>query len=648
MICSKKLNNFVVRNVNKSNDKRFYGTAPLSNLEKAKIRSEMMIDWNSEIEKWKTVLPSEKSSENFNPTIGENEVDIACRALEKLDHQDQTNEAFNLYKYVVSNFEIEAKTKMKLHESIISYCCRSQLLMNAEQMLRKLRIKKVQITPTIYKDIITLAGRFKNKESIDYLYNCWKEDYLVEENSEQLQVENENYEIIKTFYLITIFAYAKAKAIERSHEVFKSAIKKYPKNYSLYLVIVQSFCHVNRIESSLDILKDAYIDMIPIQLDIVHITLEACARLGNFFLAERIFKDISAFYRLEYTIDTWNHLFKCYFNSKDMSTLHFRFMDMLKGSEIRPNFKTYEIIIMGNVKDKNHNSSYQLFQHMISHNVEPNDWIYGWVIEGFVNAKLWEKAYELIAEMQSKNLKLHNKFRNLILIKSKKSGQVELYENAFGPIPEPFDDLKELKQQVLIKKKLNEEKKSLKKLKLKEKKKSIIESNVVEKNIQTQNKDDETKDFEQIVEEDEDVSFEDWMKDDIGKDGWKNTSINLNEKKKFLKNAKYESVFEASGWKNSADVNGPFNPKEWNIVDDPLSVPRPHVATKKKIIKQNFERMERFQNEAVNQYEKMEKERLLEEQERRRKAYGTTRFYGPRPEKSKKPKKNIGSSFSFR
>lgn len=632
--------------------------------------------------------------------------------------------------------KISAAERALALDAAVSYYCELQLLLQAEQTLYlALQRTDVQASVETFEKILTLSGRHKQAPSIELAFKTWKkslgltyeiaEDELpsLEEEGDAKQslasdklaqrdykresgaittfyeyVKDENHErdVIRLF-IATIKAAGRAKNLQFAKRVFAESLLVVAQNTaSLYDTMVQVFCDANRVEKAHQLL----FQMKEREKSII-LVLNACARLKNYHLAEKVFHDMQTAFHMVPNISIWNALFGVYVTREEMEIAHTRFVDMLQSKHrIRPDLNTYELLIPGHVRAKDAVRAEEMLKHAKSNKIEISAPLYAWVMEAYLYAKQYDLAYDIVEEMRQHDLALPQKFKNLLLQKSRRvEGLLERYESYFGVAPEPFDDLKYIRAHAEAKREMErrmlEETKNRKKLAKassaghtsseakvatdnsniiseSRKSKKAIEGEEMENEEEFDNtefvdvvggeKEGEYGFLEEIVEDDEEMSREEWMKDDMGEFGWmdftKPDVVTSKHRRRHIHNvnARYDDVFEIAGWnRDSQDVLGKVKPKEWQIVSDPFSNTRPEVAAKKTEQRRADSQMQALEQEVIEAIGAQTDRAKLKEQRRREKAYGQTRRYTDDPKKIKEEKKRDkrsrpppGSTFTFR
>lgn len=491
----------------------------------------------------------------------------------------------------------------------------------------------------------------------------------------------------------TMRAAARSKNLDFVESVFQEALMVIKNNQPLYDTMADIYCAANRVEKAHKLLF-----LMDKKDESLLVVLGACARLKNYHLAEKVFYDSQAAFGLVPTIDRWNALLEVYIIREEMSVAHERFIDMLRSKHgIRPNIQTYEQMVTGHVRAKDTPRVEEMFKHALSNNVDISTNLYAWVMEAYVHAKDHDKAFGIVQTMHERGLVLPQKFKNLLLQRCRRvDGLLERYERYFGTAPEPFDDLKEVRAHAEAKraseKQMAEDAKTRKKnakraeaapeplastsletnnLGAQQEAGEIAEKpqeEVLEEDDNTQFVDvvegspgNEFGFLEEIVEDDVEVSMEEWMKDDMGEQGWMDFSkpdggSSRKYKRSHNLSMRYRDVFEVAGWNDPLDVQGKVKPKEWQILSDPFSKTRPEVADKKREMRRVSSQIETLQQEVVDKIEAETERNKLRQQRRRERAYGQTRRYTDDPKKLRKDKEQkdfrkgppAGSTFTFR
>jgi hypothetical protein len=148
------------------------------------------------------------------------------------------------------------------------------------------------------------------------------------------------------------------------------------------------------------------------------------------------------------------------------------------------------------------------------------------------------------------------------------------------------------------------------------------------------------------------------MKDDIGENGWKELRGKLTKPKRSKRptkvNARYQEVFEAVGWTNNEDVGGSVKVKEWQLLDDPFSQPKPETVKKNEAKRRAADQIESIQQEVLEKIDAQTARSKLKDQRRRERVYGNrSRFIIEERLESERRKVRedrapAGSTFSFR
>lgn len=164
--------------------------------------------------------------------------------------------------------------------------------------------------------------------------------------------------------------------------------------------------------------------------------------------------------------------------------------------------------------------------------------------------------------------------------------------------------------------------------------------------------------LEEVIEDDAEVSKDEWMKGDIGEHGWKELvkqrmKQNVPRRKTpHQVNQRYADVFEAANWMNREDVAGAVEKKQWQILNDPFSRTRPEVEAKRKQVERSEAQIDAIERDFMERMDAQTYRAKLKEQRRRERAYGQTRRYVDDPKKKRNQVRDdrppAGSTFSFR
>lgn len=487
----------------------------------------------------------------------------------------------------------------------------------------------------------------------------------------------------KHLFCVSIRAASRARAVDLAVAIFEESIRVIRNSIPLYETMVEAYCFLNRVESAYELLFE--FEWNP-TFRAIHTVLDACARLKNYHLSERTFYDIYSSWRLTPTADTWNLLLQVYINREDMQSAHNRFIDMLNSKEqTRPNAVTYETLIAGHVRAKDVQRASEMLRHALSNLPPPIPVIlYAWVMEAHMYGKQYDDAFKIMEELRSKNLTLPNKFQNLLLTRCRRLPELlQRYEALFGSAPEPFDDLQEVRLHVQLKREVEQRRAEEQKNKVKAKKlatasqlsdsssadiasqsmdpsfhASIMESSPMESVEVVENPESEYGILEEVIEDDAEVSKDEWMKDDIGEHGWKELvkqrmKQNVPRRKTpHQVNQRYADVFEAANWMNREDVAGAVEKKQWQILNDPFSRTRPEVEAKRKQVERSEAQIDAIERDFMERMDAQTYRAKLKEQRRRERAYGQTRRYVDDPKKKRNQVRDdrppAGSTFSFR
>lgn len=631
--------------------------------------------------------------------------------------------------WLSSEIEIPVVDRTLALEAATAYYYELETLLAMETMIFAAR-SNCEVKPSIntYLKLLSLSGRHRQRPSIEMALKMWKKDYGLsyEIDNEELQaslmdqeqllssalptarmdrnlasknffdyIKNEKQEKdVLELFKATMKAALRSKHLELSEMVFQEALMVIKDSQSLYDTMVEIYCDANRVEKAHKLLF-----VMDKKEKGVLVTLDACARLMNFHLAEKIFYDSQSAFKLVPTADTWNSLLNVYVIRKEMNVAHDRFIDLLQSKhKTRPNLKTYEQMITGHVRAKDVQRAEEMYKHAISNKIDISVHIYSWMVEAFVNAKNFDGAFGIVQAMQERELVLPHKFKHLLLQRCRRhDGMLERYEKFFGSAPEPFDDLKELRMHAEMKREHEKSVAEENKLRKKAAKQSAIGVSTsettssefmdvnpedltgelsIEEALKAEGIEEDNTQFvdviephqggeygylEEVVEDDAEVSMEEWMKDDMGEHGWMDFSkpdTSSSKKYKRIHNMteRFQDVFEVAGWNDPLDVTGKVKPKEWQILSDPFSKMSPEVAAKQRENRRVDAQIDALQAEVIEKIEAETERSKLRQQRRRERAYGQTRRYVDDPKKIRKEKEERnrhrgpppGSSFSFR
>jgi hypothetical protein len=654
------------------------------------------------------------------------------------EEQAQKQVSMVLDQWTSSKLEMPLSTRLRAIVLGVLYYCEAELLLKAEALYYKTKRQyKFKGNVLVYETLLTRSGRHKQIASIELVFKSWKEDfgltysYQTPEISSDLNPKQRSlndvgdthrqpptnfFEYIKDdihaqnvthLFATTMRAATKAKSLEFAVSVFEESLLVIKDSIPLYEVMVECFCNLNRVENAYQLLFSMEKGS---ALSAVHTVLDACARLKNYHLSERVFYDIRTSFHMTPTVDSWNRLLKVYVFREEMDFAHERFIDMLKTKEnTRPNLETYEMMIAGHVRAKDAARALEMLKHAKSNNLmQISSLMYAWVMEGHLHAKQYDEMFAIIQEMQDLSLPLPHKFQNLLIRKCRRvDGLLPRYEDFFGPAPEPFDDLKDVREHAEAARRYEEETKKIAKLRKLAKKAGtdgisttkqnmavaddafteeemakvgddeVVETNEIASHLaeeshaipseeRGQTPTEQYGMLEEIVEDDAEVSKEEWMKGDIGEHGWKDFSLpeqttsSTGAKKKKSKlahmvNLRYKDVFEVAKWKDGSDLDGSVAVREWQILSDPFSKTRPHVVERRKAVERAAAQIESLEQEVIEKIDAQTAREKLKQQRRREKAYGQTRKYIDDPKKLRKrgEKEGLtqpppGATFSFR
>lgn len=645
-----------------------------------------------------------------------------------LDHADKNLEATVsplIRLWLSSELDIPVAERTRALELAATYYHDAQLLTNLENLLFSAR-KNLNIVPTpeIYHQLLALSGRHKQLPSVELAFKLWKKDFgltysldsaalqdsLLDQESILSHIlpdapiesrrsvttffeyikDSDHASLVSSLFSATMKAAAKTRNLDSAELIFQEALMVLKDNQHVYDTMAEIYCSSNRVEKAHKLLF-----LMPNKESSLLVVLDACARLKNYHLAEKVFYDSYSAFDLPTTADIWNALLGVYITREEMNVAHDRFIDMLQSKQAaRPNLQTYERMITGHVRAKDSQRAEEMFKHANSNKIDISTNIYAWIMEAHVDAKDYDKAFGIIQIMQGKGLVLPQKFKNLLLQRCRRTdGLMEQYEKYFGTAPEPFDDLKELRNHAEAKRAFEKQTALDAKLRKKAAKSESIDSkssqaqtaafessndvatSATESGADANEIDDNTQFvdvvegsgeeeyglLEEVCEDDAEMSMEEWMNDDMGAHGWKDFSKpdpSSSKKYKRIHNVslRYKDVFEVSGWTDPLDVEGSVKPKEWQIVADPFSKTRPEVAEKKREQRRISTQIETLQQEVIDKIEAETERNKLKQQRRRERAYGQTRRYTDDPKKLRKEKEENnrrrgpppGSTFSFR
>lgn len=648
------------------------------------------------------------------------------------DCSDKKLEAFVsplLRLWLSSELDIPLTERTRALELASSYYYNTQLLVNFETIVFNARKNlKLVPSPETYVQLLALSGRHKQLPSVEMAFKLWKKDYglTYELNSDAVQdslldqeailaaalpnapiesrrtataffeyiKDSDHASVVSSLFSATMKAAAKTRNLDAAELIFQEALMVLKDNQQVHDTMAEIYCNSNRVEKAHKLLF-----LMPNKENSVLVVLDACARLKNYHLAEKVFYDSYSAFKLPSTADIWNALLGVYITRDEMNVAHDRFIDMLQSKQsARPNLQTYERMITGHVRAKDAQRAEEMFKHAKSNKIEISATIYAWIMEAYIDAKDYDKTFGIVHAMQERGLILPQKFKNLLLQRCRRTdGLMEQYEKYFGTAPEPFDDLKEVRGHAEAKRAFD--KQSAEEAKLRKKAAKAGSSSSVPSHAQTGtlenstegelvdgvNKesgleaselDDDNTQFvdvvegaeshefgllEEVVEDDTEMSMEEWMKDDMGEQGWMDFSKpDPSSSKKYKRihnvNLRYKDVFEVSGWSDPLDVQGNVKPKEWQIVADPFSKTKPEVSEKKREQRRISSQIETLQQEVIDKIEAESERSKLKQQRRRERAYGQTRRYIDDPKKLRKEKEDkdrrrgppAGSTFSFR
>jgi pentatricopeptide repeat protein len=682
---------------------------------------------------------AEKCVEQFESLLGVLDssnvnVEIALEQLRKFvmdfpeaESEKQVTEAIKAF--LSLKLEKGAAVYLRVLEVAFQYFIPLQKLSKLEELFYKARTQcGVQGTHKMFEELLILSGRHKLRPSIELAFKSWKKDFglLYEyipssapldatprlrifglkpsfDDSEPPSLvahvkDAEHRQHIVDLFCLTIKAASKAKEIELAVQIFEEALLVLKYDDSLFETMVDALCHANRIENAHRLLYDMH-EAQKVTFRAIHSVLRACGRLQNYFLAERLFLDISTSFHLTPTVETWNELLEVHVLRGAMEVAHERFVQMLNTKErTRPNLATYELLVAGHVRAKDVERVTEMLKHAKSNKVAISPLLYAWVMEAHLHAKQYDEAFDIVNTLRREGGELPQKFQNLLLRKCRRvDGLLPRYEAIFGPAPDPVDDLKEIRIHAEALRRLEQKSKLSaqaatavgrstsnstpsspdNELKDISEPKSSIEGEreqLNDPNIETvaapqvSDLTDESQKqnigvLEEVVEDEAEMSMEEWMKDDMGEHGWKDLSvadkseISPSGKKKKSKyanmvNLRYRDVFEAAGWNDKTDLDGAVEVRQWQILDDPFSRPRPEVLARRQVLERSSAQIEALQAEVIEKIDAQTTRSKLKEQRRRERAYGNTRKYIEDPKKRKSKVRTdqapAGSTFSFR